>query len=137
MSTPLDPPVNPGSKKDKALEMERLQDEFDLRTGKKSIPSPWHRESKLSKGKQQALDAQEPKEKKSGGFFKESPEMAAKQKEFDEALKDIKSPDSTWQPNPVTPEERLRSWHRALGTPSHIVEQEVAELKQRQEAKKR
>lgn len=115
------------------LELEKLQDEFDLKTGKKSIPSPWHREKNLSKTTKQALDALDPKEKEPT-LYKESPEMKAKQKEFDDLIHHRSAQE--WQAGPVTPEERLRSWHKALGTPAHIVEQEVAQLRQQQEAKK-
>ncbi|MDM7912454.1 MAG: hypothetical protein QUS09_05090, partial [Methanotrichaceae archaeon] len=121
-------------KEKRKAELAALMDEFDLKTGKKSIPTPCHKEPRLNKAQRIALDAQEPREKGSGGFYKESPEMKAKQKKFDEAVHH--RPAQEWQAGPVTPEERLRSWHKALGTPAHIVEQEVAELKQRQEAKK-
>ena len=122
MATPLDPPVNPGSRKDKALEMERLQDQYDLATGRKSKPTPWHKEPKLSKGKQEALDQQEPQQRKSGAF--------------DQALKNTPAPGTgTWQATPPTKRERLIAWHRSLGSPKHVVDAEIAALEQ-QESKK-
>jgi len=137
MATPLSPPVNPGSRKDKALEMERLQDQYDLATGRKAKPTPWHKEPKLSKGKQEALDQQEPQQKRSGGFYSETPEQKKEQDQFDATVRNTPAQGAgTYKLGPVTPEERLRSWHRSLGTPSHIVEKEVADLKE-QEARKR
>lgn len=135
MSTPLDPPVNPGSKKDKALEMERLQDEFDLKTGRKSIPAPWHKEPRLNKSQRQALDALDPKEKKPT-LYKVTPEMAAKQKEFDEAVHHRPAEGvGTWQATPPTKKERLLAWHKSLGSPQHVIDAELKALEE-QEAKK-
>jgi len=136
MTTPLSPPVNPGSRKDKALEMDRLQDQFDLQTGKKSHPAPWHKEPKLSKVKQEALDQQEPQQRKSGGFYKETPELKAQQDAFDKALKNVKDPGTgTWQATPPTKRERLLAWHRSLGSPKHVVDAELKALEE-QEGKK-
>ncbi len=131
MSTPLDPPANPGSRKDKALEMERLQDEFDRATGKLREATPWHKEPKLNKAQKQALDAQEPQEKRSGGFYKESPEMAARQKEFDEAVHH--RPAQEWQTGPVSKKERLLAWHKSLGSPQHVIDAELKALEEQEE----
>jgi len=134
-TTPLSPPVNPGSRKDKALEMDRLQDQFDLATGKKSKPTPWHTEKGLSKATKQALDSLEP-QKKSGGFYKETEAMKKQQEAFDQAMKNIKDPGTgTWQATPPTKKDRLIAWHRSLGSPKSVVDAEIAALEQ-QEAKK-
>lgn len=134
-TTPLSPPVNPGSRKDKALEMDRLQDQFDLATGKKLKPAPWHTEKGLSQATKQALDALEP-QKKSGGFYKETETMKKQQEAFDQAMKNIQDPGTgTWQATPPTKEERLLAWHRSLGSPKSVVDAEIAALEQ-QEAKK-
>lgn len=133
MATPLSPPVNPGSRKDKALEMERLQDQYDLATGRKAKPTPWHKEPKLSKGKQEALDQQEPLQRKSGGFYSETPEQKKQQEAFDQAMKNIKDPRTgTWQATPPTKMERLLAWHKALGSPKHVVDAELKALEEQE-----
>jgi len=132
-TTPLSPPVNPGSRKDKAQEMERLQDLFDLATGKKSKPTPWHKEPKLSKGKQEALDQLEPQQKKSGGFYSETPEQKKQQDAFDQAMRNVKDPGTgTWQATPPTKRERLLAWHKALGSPKHVVDAELKALEEQE-----
>lgn len=136
MSTSLPSPdqMNPSSRKAKDQEMERLQQEFDQRTGRvPSKPQPWHTETNLSKATRDLLDAQEPQHKRSGGFYVEDPKMAARQDAFDAAVKNIPAQGAgTYKLRPVTPEERLRSWHKSLGTPPHIVEKEVADLKEQE-----
>jgi len=133
MSTPLSPPVNPGSRKDKALEMERLQDAFDLQTGRKSKPTPWHTEKGLSKSTKQALDQSQEPQKKSGGFYKETPEQKKQQEAFDQAMKNIKDPGAgTWQATPPTKRERLLAWHRSLGSPKHVVDAELKALEEQE-----
>jgi hypothetical protein len=132
MATPLSPPVNPGSRNDKALDMDRLQDQFDLATGKKSKPAPWHTEKGLSKSTKQALDSLEP-QKKSGGFYKETPEQKTQQDAFDKALKNVTAPGTgTWQATPPTKKEKLLAWHKALGSPKHVVAAELAQLEQQE-----
>jgi len=132
MATPLSPPVNPGSRKDKALEMDRLQDQFDLQTGKKSHPAPWHTEKGISKSTKQALDALEP-QKKSGGFYVESEAMRKQQDAFDQAMKNVKGPGTgTWQATPPTKKERLLAWHRSLGSPKHVVDAELKALEEQE-----
>jgi len=134
MSTLLPSPdqMNPSSRKSKDLEMERLQQQFDQATGRgPSKKEPWHNERSLSKATRGLLDAQEPQQKGSGGFYHEPEAVRKQQDDFDAAVKNTPAQGAgTYNLGPVTPEERLRSWHRALGTPSHIVEQEVAQLKQ-------
>lgn len=131
-STPLSPPVNPGSRKDKAQEMDRLQDAFDLQTGKKSKPSPWHSEKNISKATTFLLEPQ----KKSGGFYKEPEAVKKQQDAFDQAMKNIKDPGTgTWQATPPTKKERLLAWHKSLGSPQHVIDAELAQLKE-QESKK-
>lgn len=136
MSTPLDPPVNPSSRKNRHQEINRLLDQFDQATGRKSRgqkPQPWHDESKLSKKTKEALDALEHKEQRSGGFYKETPEQKAKQDAFDKAVKDIPATGAgTWKAGPVSKRDRLLAWHKALGTPSHVVEQELKALEQQE-----
>lgn len=140
MSTTLPSPdqMNPSSRKSKDLERERLQQQFDAATGRvPSKPQPWHTEKGLSKATRDLLDAQEPQQKRSGGFYQEDPKMAARQDAFDAAIKNIPAQGAgTYKLGPVTPEERLRSWHKSLGTPSNIVEKDVADLK-KQEARKK
>ncbi len=132
MSTPLDPPMNPSSRKNRQQEINRLLDQFDQATGWKSRDQksqPWHDESKLSKKAKEALDALEPKEQRSGGFYKETPEQKAKQDAFDKAVKDIPASDTgTWQAGHLSKRDRLLAWHRSLGTPKRAVEAEMKQL---------
>lgn len=134
MSTHLDPPVNSSPRKNRQQEINRLLDQFDQATGRKSRdhkPQPWHDESKLSKRTKEALDALEPKEQRSGGFYKETPEQKAKQEAFDTAVKNVSAPGTgTWQAGPISKKDRLLAWHKALGTPAHVVEQELKALEQ-------
>lgn len=135
MTTPLSPPVNPGSRKDKALEMAARQDQFDLATGKKSKPTPWHNEKGLSKATKQALDALEP-QKKSGGFYKETESMKKQQDAADALIRNRPAQGAgTWQAGPVSKKDRLLAWHRSLGSPKSVVDAEIAAL-EKQEAKK-
>ena len=137
MSTPLPTPdqMNPNSRKSKDQEMEKLQQQFDAATGRApSKPQTWHDESKLSKATRDLLDQQEPKQQKSGGFYREPEAMKSRQEAFDAAVKHIQDP-PTYKLGPVSAEEKLRSWHKSLGTPANIVEKEVADLK-KQEARK-
>jgi len=136
MATPLDPPQHQNPRRDRQQELDRLQDAFDLQTGRKSKPTPWHKEPKLSKGKQEALDQQEPQQRKSGGFYKETPEQKKQQDAFDQAMKNVKDPGTgTWQATPPTKRERLMAWHRSLGSPKHVVDAELKALEE-QEARK-
>lgn len=136
MSTSLPSPdqMNPSSRKSKDLERERLQQQFDAATGRvPSKPTPWHKEPKLSKGKQKALDQQEPQQKKSGGFYKETPEQKKQQDAFDNALKNVTAPGTgTWQATPPTKKEKLLAWHKALGSPKHVVDAELKALEEQE-----
>lgn len=133
MSTPLVPPVSPGSKESKALEMEKLQQQYDQATGRAPAkPQPWHSEKGLSKATKEALDALEPKPK-SGGFYKEDPKMAARQDAFDQAARNVPAQGAgTWQAGPVSKKDRLLAWHKALGTPKHVVDAEVKALEEQE-----
>lgn len=124
-------------KKKREAELARLMDEYDARVGiKPKTPDPWHSEKGLSKSTKQSLDALEPKQKKSGGFYQESEKQKAEQDAFDQALKDIKDPGTgTWQATPPTKRQRLLAWHKSLGSPQHVIDQELAQL-EAQEAKK-
>jgi len=136
MSTSLPSPdqMNPSSRKSKDLEMERLQQQFDQRTGRvPSKPQPWHTEKNLSKATRDLLDAQEPQQKRSGGFYKENPEQKAQQDAFDQALKNVTAPGTgTWQATPPTKKERLLAWHRSLGSPKHVVDAELKALEEQE-----
>jgi len=44
MATPLSPPQHQNPRRDRQQELDRLQDAFDLQTGRKSKPTPWHTE---------------------------------------------------------------------------------------------
>jgi hypothetical protein len=127
--------LNP--KKKREAELAALMDEFDTRTGTKPrVPTPWHKEPKLSKGKQEALDALEPQKKRSGGFYQEKPEQKAQQDAFDQALKNVTAPGTgTWQAGPVSKRDRLISWHKALGSPQHVVDAELKALEQQETRK--
>lgn len=132
MATPLSPPQHQNPRRDRQQELAALNDQFDLATGKKSKPTPWHTEKGLYKTTKQALDSLEP-QKKPGGFYSETTEQKTQQDAFDAAVKNIPAQGAgTYKLGPVTPEERLRSWHKSLGTPSHIVEKEVADLKEQE-----
>lgn len=134
MSTPLDAPVNPvGSKKNREQEINRLIDEFDGRTGRKpqSPAEPLHDESKLSKETIEALDAFDALEakKKSGGFYKETFLQKLQQDAFDQLVKNgVQGQGGKWVTGPITKKERLLAWHKALGTPQHIVDAEIQDL---------
>jgi len=129
-TTPLSPPQHQNPKRDRQQEMDRRQDAFDLATGKKSHPAPWHTEKGLSKATKQALDSLEP-QKKSGGFYKETEAMKKQQDAFDQTMKNIKDPGTgTWQATPPTKKERLLAWHKSLGSPQHVIDAELAQLEQ-------
>jgi len=117
------------SKKKREAELAALIDEFDKRTGMKPRePAPWHKDPKLSKGKQEALDALDPKESQPS-LYKESPEMAKKQQQFDDTIHNRPAQGvGTWQATPVSKKERLLAWHKALGSPQHAVDAELKAL---------
>jgi len=133
MATPLDPPQHQNPRRDRQQELAALNEQFDLATGRMSKPTPWHKEPKLSKGKQEALDQQEPLQRKSGGFYSETPEQKKQQEAFDQAMKNIKDPRTgTWQATPPTKMERLLAWHKALGSPKHVVDAELKALEEQE-----
>jgi hypothetical protein len=133
MATPLSPPQHQNPRRDRQQELAALNDQFDLATGKKSKPTPWHKEPKLSKGKQKALDQQEPQQRKSGGFYKETTEQKTQQEAFDLAMKNVKAPGTgTWKATPPTKKEKLLAWHKSLGSPAHVVEQELKALEEQE-----
>ncbi len=130
MATPLLPPQHQNPRRDRQQELAALNDQFDLATGKKSKPTPWHTEKGLSKTTKQALDSLEP-QKKSGGFYSETTEQKKQQDAFDQALKNVTAPGTgTWQATPPTKKERLLAWHKSLGSPAHVVEQELKALEE-------
>jgi len=134
-TTPLSPPQHQNPRRVRQQELDRLQDQFDLATGRKSHPAPWHTEKGLSKATKQALAALEP-QKKSGGFYKETEAMRKQQDAFDQAMKNIKDPGTgTWKAGPVSKRDRLLAWHRSLGSPKSVVDAELKALEE-QEAKK-
>jgi len=139
MTTPLAPPVSPNPRKNRQQELEALQDSFDQATGRRSKgrqADPWHREDGLSQATKDLLDQLEPKQKGSGGFYQETAKQKKQQEAFDQAVKNIPANGTgTYKLEPVSPKERLLAWHKSLGTPAHVVEQELKALEQ-QEAKK-
>lgn len=142
MPTPIPPQPDLQSQttEKRKLELERLNEEMDKALGLKpgSKATPWSgTEKNLSKETKKALDALELKEQKPTSY-KESPEMKARQDAFDRALKHRPDPGTgTWKAAPDDPVSVLESWHRAVGTPKHIAEAEIQDLKKRlQEAKK-
>ena len=139
MSTSLPTPdqMNPNSRKSKDQEMERLQQQFDAATGRgPATKEPWHNEKGLSKATRDLLDSLEPEQKKSGGFYKESPEMAARQDQFDAAVKNVPATGTgTWKAGPMSKRDRLLAWHKSLGTPMAVVDAELKALEE-QEARK-
>ena len=51
-------------------------------------------------------------------------------------MKNVKDPGTgTWQATPPTKRERLLAWHKALGSPKHVVDAELKALEE-QEARK-
>jgi len=131
-SFPSQQDMNPADKEKRKAELAILNILADMALGRR-IPDgrPWHTEKKLSKETIQALDSLESKEKSSESTLhkEESPEMKARQDNFDRIVKNRLSP--RYQHGPVSQEERLRAWHRALGSPQYVVETEIAQLKQR------
>ena len=120
--------------KKREAELAAIMDKYDQQLGlKQKEPTPWHKEPKLSNDKKEALDALEPKERGSGGFYKETPEQKKQQEQFDQSLKDVKDPGTgTWQATPPTKKERLLAWHKSLGSPQHIIDAELAQLKEQE-----
>jgi len=52
---------------------------------------------------------------------------------FDQAMKNIKDPRTgTWQATPPTKMERLLAWHKALGSPKHVVDAELKALEEQE-----
>jgi hypothetical protein len=129
--------MNPSSQNNKKQEMEKLQQQFDQATGRvPSKPQPWHTEKGLSKATRDLLDAQEPQQRLSGGFYSETPEQKKQQEAFDALIKNTPVQGAgTWQATPPTKKERLLAWHRSLGSPKHVVDAELKALEE-QEARK-
>lgn len=125
-------------KKKREAELARLMDEYDARVGiKPKTPDPWHSEKGLSKATREALDALEPQQKGSGGFYTEKPSQKLQQEAFDKLVKNpVVSGTGTYKLGPVSARERLLAWHRSLGSPQHVIDQELAQLEKQQEAKK-
>ncbi|MFB3764832.1 MAG: hypothetical protein ACE14P_06235 [Methanotrichaceae archaeon] len=118
---------DPNGHQKRKQEVERLLDEFDARTGK--TPKP--RDIPEIKKK-----APEP-EKEGPNFYKTTPEMEAKQEEYDRALKGDRSKGpGTWQTAPVSKKERLLAWHKSIGSPQHVIDAELKQLEE-QEARKK
>jgi hypothetical protein len=136
-SLPISDQMNPNSRKNKEQEMERLQQQFDAATGRGlAKKEPWHNEKGLSKATRALLDSLEPEQKKSGSFYKESPEMAARQDQFDAAVKNVPAIGiGTWKAGPVSKRDRLLAWHKSLGTSRAVVDAELKALEE-QEARK-
>lgn len=137
MTTPLGAPEHPaGSRKDRQKEINALLDEFDSRTGRRpkdTEPQPLHNESKLSKKTRDALDALESKQKGSGGFYTEKPSQKLQQEAFDKLVKNpAVSGTGTYKLGPVSARERLLAWHRSLGSPQHVIDQELKALEQQE-----
>lgn len=97
-------------------ELERVLDDFDERTGKK----PKSREIPKVKEKPEEHEEQE------HNFYKESPEMKARQAAFDETIKNRSA--KSWQSGPVSKKDRLLAWHKALGSPQHVIDAELKDL---------
>ena len=133
MSLPTQDQMSPEQKAIRKIELEQLNQECDRRAGRvTAIGQAWGTEKNLSKEIVAVLDSLEskPRPTESTLHKPESPEMKARQDQFDNIVKNRPSPH--YKTGPISAEERLIAWHRHLGTPSHIVD---AELKQLREGK--
>lgn len=120
--------MSPEQKAARKQQLDSLNDALDQQLGR-SHKTPLFSEAGLSKETKAALDATEQKPVRESKLTYKLPEgMAEKLDNFDAVIKNRPGPKPFM--GPVSAEERLRAWHRHLGTPQEIVDYEVAQLKE-------
>jgi len=90
----------------------------------------WYSEKNLSPVCRKALDEMEPKRGEGQRFYKEPPELKARVDKLIEGAKHIQEPPK-FKLGPVSEEERLLAWHRSIGSPQHVIDYELQELRKR------
>ena len=90
----------------------------------------WYSEKNLSPACRKALDSLEPKRGEGQRFYKEPPELKSRVDKLIENAKHIQEPPK-FKLGPVTEEERLLAWHKAIGSPQHVIDYELQELRKR------
>lgn len=125
MSTPLSTPQSLEQKAARKQQLDALNDLCDQRLGRSH--TPLFSEAGLSKSTVAALDSLEvkPAESKISHLYHMPAGMAQKLEQFDKSISDVPTPKAPKEI--LSMEERLISWHKSLGSPSHVV---AAELKQ-------
>lgn len=90
----------------------------------------WYSEKNLRPEVRKALENLEPKRGERQSFYKEPPELKARVDKLIENAKHIQEPPK-FKLGPVTEEERLLGWHKAIGSPQHVIDYELQELRKR------
>jgi hypothetical protein len=92
--------------------------------------SSWYSEKKLSPKTRELLDSFEPKKGKEQRFYHESPELKARVDRLTEASKHLQAV-PVYKLGPVSDEEKLLAWHKAIGSPQRVIDFELQQLKER------
>ena len=95
----------------------------------------WYSEKNLRPEVRKALDDLEPKRGKDQRFFKEPPELKARVDKMIEQAKHIQEPPK-YKIGPVSEKEKLLAWHKAIGSPQHVINYELQELRKRKEIRR-
>ncbi len=90
----------------------------------------WYSEKGLRPEVRKALDDLEPKRGEGQRFYKEPPELKSRVDKLIEGAKHIQEPPK-YKLGPVTEEERLLAWHKAIGSPQQVIDYELQELRKR------
>jgi hypothetical protein len=133
-SLPSQDQMSPEAKAARKQQLDVLNEKCDQALGR-SKKTPWYSEAGLSKETKAALDATEQKKPvESKLTYKISESMEARLKAADDIIHDRPAPRAA--PLPIlSMEERLRAWHRAIGSRKEVIDYEVAQLKKQQEGK--
>lgn len=118
--------MSPEAKAIRKIELQQMNDLADRRLGRDT--SPLFTEKNLSKATKEALASVEPIKPKEGTFYKETPEMTARQDSFDKFVKN-RSDAPKFQHGPVSKLDRLLAWHKGIGSNQAVIDYEVAQLK--------
>ncbi|MEI2762024.1 hypothetical protein [Methanothrix soehngenii] len=90
----------------------------------------WYSEKNLRPEVRKALDELEPKRGKEQRFYKEPPELKARVDKMIEGAKHISDPPK-YKIGPVSEEEKLLAWHKAIGSSQRVIDFEIEELRKR------
>jgi hypothetical protein len=104
----------------------------DQQRGDSSQPREggWYSEKGLSPATKTLLDSLEPKRGKEQRFYKETPELKARVDRMIEEAKHISDPPK-FKLGPVSEEEKLLAWHKAIGSSQRVIDYEIEELRRR------